>query len=277
MILLSFLSFSAMGTAQSVGIGTANPDASAHLEVSSTIRGVLLPRMTTAQKNAISNPVEGLEVYDLTLHQKSYYNGTGWVSLTTVATTAVFLPTIVIGTQHWMSKNLELAFYKNGDPVPQVSDPTAWAALTTGAWCYYNNDSSKGSTYGKLYNWFAVNDPRGLAPIGWHIPSHAEWTILSTKLGVVGVAGGKMKEAGTINWTSPNTGADNTSGFTSLPSGFRNGSGSFGGIGNFVYWWSASEFNAALAWTRYLYYSNSGISSGNNDKLAGFSVRCIRD
>jgi uncharacterized protein (TIGR02145 family) len=276
-LLLSFFSISIKGITQNVGIGTTNPAPSAQLEVSSTTKGVLLPRMTTTQKNAISNPVEGLEVYDLTLHQKSYFNGTVWVSLTTPATTAVFLPTIVIGTRHFMSKNLDVAFYRNGDPIPQVTDQTTWASLTTGAWCYYNNDSTQGTSYGKLYNWYAVNDPRGLAPMGWHIPSNAEWAALSTTLGGDAVAGGKMKEAGTISWASPNTGGNNNSGFTGLPAGLRNGVGSFSSAGSFGYWWSTTESNASIALICYLAYYVSDLNMSFGGKQNGFSVRCLRD
>ncbi|MEI7471721.1 MAG: fibrobacter succinogenes major paralogous domain-containing protein [Chitinophagaceae bacterium] len=276
-VFLSYLSFSITGIAQNVGIGTNNPAASAQLEISSTTRGVLLPKMTTAQKNAISNPIEGLEVYDLTLHQKSYYNGTVWVSLNTPATTAAFLPTIVIGTQQWMSKNLDLAFYRNGDPIPQVTNQAAWATLTTGAWCYYNNDSTQATTYGKLYNWYAVNDPRGLAPIGWHIPSNAELAVLSTTLGGDAIAGGKMKDAGIINWTTPNTGGNNNSGFTGLPAGHRNDVGSFTSNFSFGYWWSTTETSASIALICYLAYYVSDLNMSFGSKRNGFSVRCIRD
>ncbi|MBK9465523.1 MAG: fibrobacter succinogenes major paralogous domain-containing protein [Chitinophagaceae bacterium] len=161
-----------------VGIGTTTPAASAQLDVNSTTKGLLPPRMTTVQRDLISIPAAGLFIFNLTTNSLQIYNGTGWVSLTTPSNTAVFLPTIVIGTQQWMNNNLDVAFYRNGDPIPQVTDPTAWAGLTTGAWCYYNNDSTLGNKYGKLYNWYAVNDPRGLAPQGWHIPSDAEWTAL---------------------------------------------------------------------------------------------------
>jgi uncharacterized protein (TIGR02145 family) len=174
-----------------------------------------------------------------------------------------------------MSKNLDVAFYRNGDPIPQVSDPTAWAALTTGAWCYYNNDPLQGNKYGKLYNWYAVNDSRGLAPQGWHIPSDAEWTTLTTTLGGSSVAGGKMKEPGTY-WTAPNTGADNSSGFAGLPGGYRGTNGTFNDVGS-GYWWSSTENFTAYAWFRTLTYSNGNINRNFNFKQNGFSVRCLRD
>jgi uncharacterized protein (TIGR02145 family) len=195
----------------------------------------------------------------------------------TLTRTVVVLPAIQIGTQQWMSKNLDVAFYRNGDPIPQVTDPTAWAGLTTGAWCYNNNDPIQGAKYGKLYNWYAVNDPRGLAPEGWHIPSDAEWTTLATTLGGASVAGGKMKEAGTVNWLSPNTGADNSSGWTGLPGGLRLYIGGFQSAGGSGYWWSATGANATVAWERYLGFSSAGISRSTTEKQTGVSVRCLRD
>lgn len=184
---------------------------------------------------------------------------------------------IQIGSQIWMCKNLESDFYRNGDPVPQVTDPSQWGSLTTGAWCYYNNDSTRGKKYGKLYNWYAVNDSRGLAPEGWHIPSDTEWTALSTYLGGANVAGSKLKEAGTTHWYSPNTGATNESGFTAYPGGYINHYGIFGFIDRDGYWWSSSEYDTDNAWYRSLSYGISDIEVKNNAKANGFSVRCIKD
>jgi len=116
-----------------------------------------------------------------------------------------------------MCKNLDVDHYRNGDPIPEVQDSAQWVNLKTGAWCYYNNSDSLGKIYGKFYNWYAVNDPRRLAPIGYHVPSDAEWTVLSTFLGGNKGSGGKMKETDTTHWSSPNKGATNSSGFTALP------------------------------------------------------------
>ena len=160
---------------------------------------------------------------------------------TTTTTTTIFIPTVTIGTQLWTTSNLGVTTYRNGDPIPEVTDPTEWAGLTTGAWCYYNNDSANGAIYGKLYNWYAVNDARGLAPSGFHIPSNAEWSTLISFLGGTSVAGGKMKSTGTSLWLSPNGGATNESGFSGFPSGRRIPNGSSVFIRSYGYWWSRSD------------------------------------
>ena len=188
-----------------------------------------------------------------------------------------------IGNQIWMTKNLNVSRYRNGDPIPQVADPTQWANLTTGAWCYYANSTANGPIYGKLYNWYAVNDSRGLAPEGWHIPSDAEWTTLVSFLGFPDVAGGKMKTAGTLQagnglWRSPNAAATNSSGFSALPGGYEadNGSGSFL-LDRNGYWWSTTEFGSLRAVARILSYTNGGVSTLEFFKDNGFSVRCIKN
>src|ERR1035437_3981549 len=139
---------------------------------------------------------------------------TSWKPKTNPPTPPVSIPSVTICSQIWMLKNLDVSTYRNGDAIPQVTDSIQWVNLTTGAWCYYNNNSANGPVYGKLYNWYAVNDPRGLAPVGWHVPSHAEWTELSICLYAIsptGNVGGKMKSTGTIEaatglWYAPNTG-----------------------------------------------------------------------
>jgi uncharacterized protein (TIGR02145 family) len=185
---------------------------------------------------------------------------------------------ITIGTQKWMIVNLDVVTYRNGDVIPQVTDSTAWGQLTTGAWCYYNNDPANGLIYGKLYNWYAVNDSRGLVPQGWHISTNAEWITLSTFLGGDDIAGGKLKEVGTNkSWISPNTNATNESGFSALPGGNRSTEGKFGQVGNYGYWWTATQTNSAGAWFRSLVYVNGKLTGGNGINRHGFSVRCVRD
>ena len=182
------------------------------------------------------------------------------------------LNTIKIGNQIWATKNLDVVTYRNGDVIPQVQDASTWANLKTGAWCYYNNLTANGSSYGKLYNWYAVNDPRGLAPKGHHIPSDAEWIILIDNLG--DEAGIKMKSSS--GWKNNGNGT-NTSGFAGLPGGSRDYNGNFYYIGANGYWWSSSESNSDYAWYRYLNSSNGFVYRDEYDEQYGFSVRCLRD
>ena len=180
---------------------------------------------------------------------------------------------INIGTQVWKKKDLVTSFYRNGDKIPEVKNPAKWSHLTTGAWCWYNNNPANG----KLYNWYAVNDPRGLAPQGWHVPSDSDWTTLTTYLGGLTLAGGKMKETGTIHWLTPNADATNSSGFTALPGGTRYYLGSFFDMGGYGYWWSSTESDFQSAHYRYLTYFYGTISGNTDYKLNGFSIRCIKD
>ena len=174
--------------------------------------------------------------------------------------------TVKIGTQIWMSKNLDVNKYRNGDDIPFVENDSDWAKLTTGAWCYYQNKTSNGTIYGKLYNLYAVIDPRGLAPKGFHIPTDAEWTILTDFLGGIDIAGGKLKEKGVVHWNSPNTGAKN----------YRYSGGNFGFLGNYGMWWSSSEGGSKiLGWDRFLYSNDTVIGRFDDFERSGMSVRCI--
>lgn len=184
---------------------------------------------------------------------------------------------VKIGTQKWMIKNLDVTRYKNGDKIPQVKDSAKWANLTTGAWCYYNNDTANGNKYGKLYNWYAVNDPRGLAPEGWHVPRQTEWAQLINFLGGDNVAGGKMKEIGVSHWLFPNTDATNSSGFTALPGGARQLGLNFYGIGILGYWWGSESVTECCSYHTYIGNDNGGCFSSSYYKNSGFSVRCIKD
>ncbi|OYU84738.1 MAG: hypothetical protein CFE24_05430 [Flavobacterium sp. BFFFF2] len=202
---------------------------------------------------------------------------------------------VTICNQIWSTKNLDVTTYSDGTPIPQVTDPTAWANLTTGAWCYYNNDPANGAVYGKLYNWYAaagIYDAASLAnptlrkklvPTGWHVPTDAEWSMLINCLDpnanggtTTNIAGDKMKS--TTLWT-PYSGIINTnsSGFTGLPGGYRFSLGTFSLIGNRGNWWSSSEDSTIYAWSRYLHCCGSTADRYSNVKALGFSVRCLRD
>ena len=282
-ILFVFLLLVSVSVRAQVGVGTATPAASAQLDVNSpgNDKGLLIPRMTAAQRTAIASPAEGLMVYQTNAPIGFYfYKGGFWTRLseTTTYPNGTATPVLTICCQSWMTKNLDVDRYRNGDPIPKVTDPAAWAALSTGAYCYYNNDSATyAATYGKLYNWYAVNDPRGLVPEGWHIPTDFEWTTLENCLGGAAVAGGAMKEIGTTHWVTPNTGATNISGFTGLPGGFRNQQGAFFNVGLNSYWWSSTEGGTTTAWYHWLFYSAANIDRVNTSKKNGFSLRCLRD
>jgi uncharacterized protein (TIGR02145 family) len=220
--------------------------------------------------------------------------------------------TIVIGTQTWMAENLNESTFRNGDEIPEAKSNEEWVkAGKEGkpAWCYYENDPKNGAKYGKLYNWYAVNDPRSLASEGWHIPNDTEWTIIENCLGVD--AGMRMKN--TIGWQDSeeklpcnnckswnseyqiktvcnvckDTGINgakmhsgngtNTSGFSGLPGGFRNSYGSFSDISNFGIWWSSTEFDRTSATYRNLYYNLGFLGNGNFFKEYSFSIRCVKD
>ena len=196
------------------------------------------------------------------------------------------IQTTTICNQVWMVKNLDVTTYRNGDIIPQVTDQAEWNALTTGAWCYYENNSANGPVYGKLYNWYAANDPRGLAPTGWHVPTSDEWAIVSDCLGGDFVAGGKMKSVGTIEagtglWHDPNTDATNSSGFTGLPGGLRLVDAGFGfeRIGNYGLWWTstAHPIENNFIFYRMLFRDPPFILQGYMFKEAGLSVRCVKD
>ncbi|MBI5184526.1 MAG: chitobiase/beta-hexosaminidase C-terminal domain-containing protein [Nitrospinae bacterium] len=183
--------------------------------------------------------------------------------------------TVTIGTQRWMKENLKVTKYRNGEAIPTTRDISAETSPKY-QWAYNGNESNV-STYGRLYTWYAATDSRGVCPAGWHLPTDAEWTTLMDYLGGESAAGGKMKESGTTHWNSPNTSADNSSGFTALPGGYRYYDGSFYLFGYYGNWWSATEFSSTDAWDRLLYYDYGYVSRYYSSKNYGFSVRCVGD
>ncbi len=185
--------------------------------------------------------------------------------------------TVLIGSQCWFKENLRATFFRNGDTIPNFTDGLTWGSLSTGAYCNYDNDTNKANTYGKLYNWFTINESSKLCPEGWHVPTDIEWTALTDYLGGERIAGNKLKEAGTAHWVV-STGATDESGFTALPGGYRTYfDGSFTDIGFFGYWWTATEDNDSNAWARSIFTINSDVSRIYYDKTLGFSVRCLKD
>ena len=191
---------------------------------------------------------------------------------------------VTIGTQVWMKENLKTTKYRNGDLIGTTSPATLDISLESTykyQWAY-NGDESNVNTYGRLYNCYAVTDTRNVCPVGWHVPTDAEWTTLTTYLGGENVAGGKLKEAGFTHRQSPNEGASNSSGFTAFPSGFRDGNGTYGYIGYIANWWSSSELWRQPMFTidffELVYYDYSFVPRYiEENKQIGFSVRCLRD
>ena len=189
--------------------------------------------------------------------------------------------TVTIGTQTWMAENLRTTKYNDGTPMPNLTNDIEWVKSTEGAYCNYNNTSNSDTiaTFGRLYNWYAVKTGK-LAPIGWHVPTNADWTILTDYLGGESVAGGKLKESGDSHWLSPNTGATNETGFTVVPGGARSDYDGSGGMGYQSVWWSATETGANAAWFLGVQYNSNSVNSINSMGLylaAGFSVRCVKD
>jgi uncharacterized protein (TIGR02145 family) len=189
--------------------------------------------------------------------------------------------TVTIGTQTWMAENLRTTKYNDGTSIPNVTDNTSWTNLSTPAYCWYNNDiTTYKNTYGALYNWYTVNTAK-LAPAGWHVPTDVEWKTLITYLGGESVAGGKLKEVGTLNWRSPNTDATNETGFSALPSGGRGGmgfGGKFGSVGYSLLCWSSTQVDTGYAWEWTMgNYNSSNVTRGYASETMGYSVRCVRD
>ncbi|MFN5370727.1 MAG: FISUMP domain-containing protein [Bacteroidia bacterium] len=185
--------------------------------------------------------------------------------------------TIVIGTQEWMAENLRTSIYVNGETIANVTDATQWNNRTTGAWCYYDNNSAFDCPYGKLYNWYAVSDARKVCPTGWHLPTQSDWLALSVFIGGF-QGGGAIKSVGTQYWSSPNSNATNTFGFSGIPGGTRyNTFGWFGSIGFGGSWWTSGDVNQWNANRQFLRYDNGDFGNVDTPKQTGLSVRCLRD
>jgi uncharacterized protein (TIGR02145 family) len=194
-----------------------------------------------------------------------------------------FYHTVVIGNQTWTVENFKATHYLNGDEIPEVTDNITWSELTTGARCYYdNNRANYEPTYGCLYNWYAANDPRGLAPDGWRLPTVDEVLEMARYLGGNDIAGGMIKEAGTQRWKAPNSGATNSSGFTALPGGNRGNTysgeiGTFIDITNDAVFLTGDEYSPSVGWGFFVTYSTAILSYGVAfDKSYGTNVRFIK-
>lgn len=185
---------------------------------------------------------------------------------------------VSIGTQIWMVENLKTTKYRDGTSIPNVTSDLQWSGCTTGAYCNYNNNVNNVKVYGRLYNWYAVNNSKNLAPTGWHVPTYEDWNIMIKFLGDYEIAGEKIKEAGTTHWKSSNANTTNSTGFTALPAGRRGFYfDGFEDLGSIGYWWTTME-NPDYGFALNLSISEYGSISSNFDfESYGLSVRCVKD
>jgi uncharacterized protein (TIGR02145 family) len=269
------------------------PNNSAMLDVSATDRGLLLPRMTQEQISLILNPADGLIVFCTTDHKFYVYTintnlwreidfGNGTIEppficgnpFTDSRDQKVY-NTVLIGAQCWFAQNLNVG--------TRINSQTAQSDNGIIEKYCYDDLESNCDMYGGIYQWneamqFSTTPGvQGICPAGWHLPTDAEWTTLTTFLGGENIAGGKMKEAGVAHWLTPNIGATNSSGFTVLPAGDRNGNGYFYDVKRFAGFWSSSQTDAADAWCRSLLYSDVVVNLNNGNVTNGFSARCLHD
>jgi uncharacterized protein (TIGR02145 family) len=273
------------------------------LDVKSGTSGILIPRMTRAQRLAISGPATGLMIYQNNYSEGFwYYDGDAWQKVANATNTLSIIEvlqngvrdvtgnhyeTVLVGKQIWMAENLATTQYNDGTNIPLVTDNSAWVALTTPAYCWYDNDSATNAPdYGAMYNWYTVNTGN-LCPAGWHVPTDDEWKTMEMFLGMTQAQadateirgndeGAKLKETGTAHWSSPNV-ATNSSGFTALPGGYEGFfEVNFTGLYNNAYFWSSSE-SGVDAWNRILYYNSPQVYRGPMARQEGYSVRCVHD
>jgi uncharacterized protein (TIGR02145 family) len=197
-------------------------------------------------------------------------------------------PVLQIGAQRWMGRNLRTSRYDNGDPIAYVPNAQTWTGLNSGAWAIYESDPGFASVYGNLYNFYVVLDQRNVCPVGWHVPSDADWKELESELGMplnevdlmgsrgsVSNIGGKLKS--TQLWSPPNTGASDSTGFEGLPGGFRSGNGAYLSEGEQGWWWTSTEVDTNYVLRRALYHNSQGCNRLNTDRRVGASIRCVED
>lgn len=185
---------------------------------------------------------------------------------------------VTIGSQCWLGENLKVTHFRDGSPIPEITDDLEWKNLTTPGMVSYGNDNGNDATYGKLYNWFAIADPRGICPEGFHVPHDNEWTVLTKYLDPDNeFAGGRMKEVGTDHWLEPNEGANNSSGFTGLPGGMRFNEGQFDHLGLRGLFWSTREDHDFEAYFLTLTYETAVAHQTVIYKQSGVSCRCVKD
>ena len=280
----------------SISTNGATPDPSAILDVKSTNKGLIPPRV--ADTNAILNPAEGTLIYDMSSHGMRYFNGLIWSDcmgnivpsfrcgdpLVDVRDSQTY-PTVKIGTQCWMAKNLNI-----GTMVTLNTNQLDNGTLEK--YCY-GNSTPNCNVYGGMYQWnemmqyVTTAGVKGICPTGWHLPTDAEWctmeqtldpSVTCVSIGERGIdVGGKVKEVGTSHWYAPNTGATNSSGFTALGGGFVAGAANWD-ISYIAIFWTSTENSSTKSWRRWPHYSDAKIRRDCDEpKTCGYSVRCVKD
>lgn len=247
-----------------------------------TVEGSGTGSFTSTLTGLSPNTIYYVRAYATNKTDTSYGTVKSFTTLTAPTTTVTDIDGnvynfITIGNQVWMKENLRTTHYQNNQAIQKVQDATQWNTATTGAYCDYNNDAGLAAIYGHLYNFAAVSNPGKLCPAGWHVPTDADWIVLSAFVGGEDVAGGKLKEAGTAHWSAPNTGASNEIGFTALPGGSRDYLGNFIELTNYGHWWSSTQDDNTSAWSRRMGYTYPNIGQSSSFGMNGFSVRCIKD
>ncbi len=245
----------------------------------------LIPKMSAKQMRGITDRVKGLIVYQTDYQTGFYYfSGTDWMFIRdaveqnhVVDVDGNYYPTVIIGSQEWMAENLKVTHYCNYEAIQNVTNQNEWIKLTTGAYCWYENDQAKyENPYGGLYNWYAIMDPRGICPEGWYIPVDSDWNILIKNLGGIYKAGGKMKKSSGF-WIAENNGAAISNEYSALPGGYRSSYGAFYYIGLDCLWWTQNNSSNDDALARILSCTEKSISKEELKKTYGLSVRCLRN
>jgi uncharacterized protein (TIGR02145 family) len=250
---------------------------------------VIVPGISAANANNNNIPTSGLGAVVLPGNNTcadQFINVVGCNGQTSLTYDGRTYDLVEIGGQCWFADNLATDQYRNGDPIPTGLDNTAWSTITNGAFSIAYNINNYDSTYGKLYNWYTTVDTRGLCPTGWHVPTDCEWMYLEGSLGMslanqVSIGSRGSNEGGglkaTTLWNSPNSGANNSTGFSAQAGGSRNYDGTYGSMGTNGFWWSSNGYDSNTAWDRKLYDYNPVIARDNDIKRYGFSIRCLKD
>jgi uncharacterized protein (TIGR02145 family) len=293
----------------SINMNGSDPENSTMLDVNSPDKGILMPRVALIASNLpspVTSPEMGLVVFNTACSGvlqnavcPGFYiwNGIKWTRFcdgitcgfpslpdncnavgSVIDIDSNIYATVIIGYREWMAQNLKVRHYNNGAPIPLVTSSSSWSASSSGARCWYNNDSAAYSgQYGAFYNFYAVVDNLNLCPKGWHVPTDQEWSSMALLLNGASVTGGDLKATGTSEWQAPNTGAVNAVCYSALPAGLRDSTGSYGFFGSGAKFWSSTPGNSYMGYYRNLSYDNANLTRDSIAKNSGLSVRCIKD